>query len=960
MTTFLPGSLVRCRDREWVVLPSADPELLLLRPLGGNEGATTGIHLPLSRALKLDAVEPASFPAPDPALAGDMVSGRLLRDAARLTFRSGAGPFRSLGRISVRPRPFQIVPLLMALRLDPVRLLIADDVGIGKTIEAALIARELLDRGEARRLAVLCPPHLCEQWQRELQEKFAIDAVVIRSGTIAQLERALPPGDISVFEHYQAMVVSIDFVKSDRRRDSFLRGCPDLVIADEAHTAARAAGGALAQQRHELLRDVAADSERHLLLLTATPHSGVEDAFRSLLELLAPAFAAMQLEQPSEQERRQLARHFVQRRRADVQRWLGQEDVTPFPTREAREVTYSLARSPEYRALFDDIYAFARELVRDPVESKWRQRVRYWTALALLRCVMSSPAAAEATLRARIKRVGEGEPAAEVLDDRHLASYVLDLGENEAPQDFEPTPVVEEGEALLPQNERQRLQGFVRRAAKLRGEADPKAAVLSSEIAALLRDGFRPIVYCRYIATADYLAEELRRRLKREFSGLHLISVTGASSEEEREQRVAELAASTPRVLVATDCLSEGINLQEAFDAVLHYDLPWNPNRLEQREGRVDRYGQSAPIVRTTLLYGTDNPIDQAVLEVLLRKAVSIHKTLGISVPLPVDSESVVETVVRSLFQERVEQTTFLDELPELDVAELHGAWDRAAEREKASRSRFAQHAIKPEEVAQELYASDAILGSPQTVAAFVRAACERLGAPLQPRKANALLLPYGELPTAIRERVGPAFATRPGAAPPAELLIGFDPPLAGGAQLIGRTHPLTERLAEHLLDLALDGSEPLMVSRCGAIRSAVVPRRTTLLLLRLRLLIEASGQAAPALAEELIVAGFEGRSGNVTWLDEATARQLLDTATPAGNLSAEQRDETLRQTLDWLPAFEDELNAIAQGRAVALLEAHRRVRQATRTGRVSVRPNLPLDLLGLFAVLPVPKGVIG
>ncbi len=959
MMTYVPGSLVRCRDREWVVLPSADPDLLLLRPLGGADSEITGIHLPLSRALKIDPVEPASFPPPDPARAGDVVSGRLLRDATRLTFRSGAGPFRSLGRISVRPRPFQLVPLLMALRLDPVRLLIGDDVGIGKTIEAALIARELLDRGEARRLAVICPPHLCEQWQRELAEKFALDAVVVRSGTIAQLERALPPGDSSVFAHYQAMVVSIDFVKSDRRRDSFLRGCPDLVIADEVHTAARAGGGDVAQQRHELLRDLAADQARHLLLLTATPHSGVADAFRSLLELLDPVFGKTDLEHPSEQERRHLARHFVQRRRADVQRWLGQDDVTPFPAREAREATYSLARSPEYRKLFDDIYAFARELVRDPAETTWRQRVRYWTALALLRCVMSSPAAAEATLRARISRVSAAEAGGEPVDDRYLANYVLDLGDNETPQDFEPAPVVEEGEATMPQGERQRLQSFVRRAAKLRGEGDPKAAAVAQEVAGLLRDGFHPIIYCRYIATADYLAEELGRRLKREFSGLHVISVTGAKSEEEREQRVAELSQSPRRVLVATDCLSEGINLQAAFDAVLHYDLPWNPNRLEQREGRVDRYGQPASTVRTTLLYGIDNPIDDAVLNVLLRKAKLIQRDLGVYVPLPVDNESVVETVVRSLFQERVEQASFLDGEPGVDVAGLHREWDRAAAREKVSRSRFAQHAIKPEEVAQELYASDTVLGSPATVAAFVRAACERLGAPLQPRTGR-WLLPLAGLPVAVRERAGALVATRRGPNPPAELLVTFESPAPDGVQLLGRTHPLTERLAEHLLDLGLDGSDPLVVSRCGAIRSADVPRRTTLLLLRLRLLIETAGQAAPALAEELIVAGFAGRPGNLSWLDEAAAQRLLDSVQPGSNLATEQRDETLRQTLAWLPELEADLNAIAQARAVALLESHRRVRQATRTGRVSVRPNLPLDLLGAFVLLPVPKGVVG
>ena len=112
-----------------------------------------------------------------------------------------------------------------------------------------------------------------------------------------------------------------------------------------------------------------------------------------------------------------------------------------------------------------------------------------------------------------------------------------------------------------------------------------------------------------------------------------MISVTGASSEDEREQRVAELSASPRRLLVATDCLSEGINLQAAFDAVLHYDLPWNPNRLEQREGRVDRYGQPAASVRTVLLYGVDNPIDDAVLKVLLRKAKLIQRDLGVCAP---------------------------------------------------------------------------------------------------------------------------------------------------------------------------------------------------------------------------------------------------------------------------------------------------------------------------------------
>src|SRR5512136_2950028 len=168
--TFAVGSLVKARGREWVVLPESDDNLLVLRPLGGTEDEVTGIYRPLEK------VEPASFDLPNPAQPGDYRSCRLLRDAVRLGFRSSAGPFRSFARIAVEPRPYQLVPLLMALKLDPVRLLIADDVGIGKTIEAGLIARELLDRGEVERLAVLCPPQLAEQRQVELHDKFYIQA----------------------------------------------------------------------------------------------------------------------------------------------------------------------------------------------------------------------------------------------------------------------------------------------------------------------------------------------------------------------------------------------------------------------------------------------------------------------------------------------------------------------------------------------------------------------------------------------------------------------------------------------------------------------------------------------------------------------------------------------------------------------------------------------------------------
>src|SRR5690606_34475203 len=152
MTTFSPGSLVSARGREWIVLTGSDAETLRVRPISGSEDDQTLIHLPL----ELEPVREARFPPPLPTQRASHDAALLLRDALLLSLRRGAGPFRGFGQIAVEPRAYQLVPLLMALKLEPVRLLIADDVGIGKTIEAGLIARELLDRGDVERTTVLC------------------------------------------------------------------------------------------------------------------------------------------------------------------------------------------------------------------------------------------------------------------------------------------------------------------------------------------------------------------------------------------------------------------------------------------------------------------------------------------------------------------------------------------------------------------------------------------------------------------------------------------------------------------------------------------------------------------------------------------------------------------------------------------------------------------------------------
>lgn len=943
---YVTGSLVRARGREWVVLPQDDPEVLRLRPLGGTDTDAIGLFLPLEG----HDVQHATFALPDPTQAGDHTAGLLLRDAVRLGLRTGAGPFRSLGRIAVEPRPYQLVPLLMALKLAPIRLLIADDVGVGKTIEAGLIARELLDRGEIRRLCVLCPPHLCEQWQAELAQKFHLDAEVVRPGTVARLERGLPLGH-SLFDDYPIVVVSIDYIKSDRRRADFVRACPEFIIVDEAHMCAQGAStGGGQHQRHQLLTELARDPERHLVLSTATPHSGVEAAFRSLLTLLDPALAALPEDlsgAANEAGRRMLAARFVQRRRADVRAYL--DERTPFPDRLSTERTYTMSKP--YQNLFDRVLAYVNEMVRSTEGmTLFRRRVRWWAALALLRCVSSSPTAAIAALATRVGDLSASDNVAEL--DALGERAVLDLDTSDAADADDTVPGADASEAEAPgESERRRLRDFTRAAEALKGSKDAKLVGVVPIVTDLLADGFRPILYCRYIATAEYLADELRRRL----SGTEVVAVTGALPQDERMARVAALAAHERRVLVATDCLSEGINLQDHFDAVIHYDLSWNPTRHEQREGRVDRYGQPRPDVRTVLYYGADNKIDGAILNVLLRKAESIRKSLGVAVPLPQDSTMVLEAIFEALFMRgRASPQQLALDFGEADtrLAAVEAEWENATEREKRSRTLYAQAALKPDEVARELREAAAALGDHHDVERFVRAAAERLHVPFIPYGQNWQLA-TDALPAAAREASGLSLP---------HARIGFQLPVPDGVTYIARTHPLVEALGFHVAGTALDTGTLGVAARCGAIRTRAVATRTTLLVLRLRFHLDVvqRGDTTPLLAEECLVAAFQGAAEAPTWLSDEAPLALLK-AEPSGNVPPELRTHWLTSALEGWPALQPGIERLASERAEALLAAHRRVRDAAGLAgvRYSVRPQLPADLLGLYIFMPMANGVV-
>lgn len=919
---FLPGNLVRARGREWVVQNDSRRDWLRLRPLSGADDES----IALVPELELQAVEPATFDWPNPARAGNHAAALLLRDALRLTLRAGAGPFRSFGNIAVEPRGYQLVPLLMALRLSTVRLLIADDVGIGKTIEAGLIARELMDRGEIARLAILCPPHLVEQWQSELETRFNLQSVALTSASAPRIERDLPHG-VRLFDHHPVVVVSLDYIKSERHREQFLATAPECIIVDEAHTCA--SSGAGKQLRFELLQRLGRDAQRHLILLTATPHSGDETAFYNLLSLLDPRFAALQGRMTAADPLRQeLARHFVQRRRKDIAEWQAEtQDGRGFPRRMKTELTYQL--SGEWGAFFDAVQDYCRELA-ETIEQQEQQggaRLIWYATLALLRCVASSPAAAVKALSTRLQGT--------LPDDTLLGDERLHDGEADdlSASDLEPPAQVQDAAP--------RLQALIADAQRLSGKAgDPKLAALIRHIDLLVQDGFHPVVFCRYIATAHYVAEHL----KAAFPKATVDAVTGELTPEERRERVDDMEDAEQRILVATDCLSEGINLQHLFTAVVHYDLAWNPTRHEQREGRVDRFGQQADEVRCTMLYGQDNPVDGFVLNVILRKGEAIQKELGVLVPMPEDEARINQALVKAALMKRSDsrspapQAAFDFAEPEQLLAPLQAQWRDALEKAKANRTVFAQRRIRPDEVLPEWHKQQQALGTQADVQRFLQSACVRLGAPLEAgRKQTARFLPQ-HLPEALRLRLADE---------------GINAPLSIDFGELHRSHPLVGLLAQHLLEDALGGERPL-AARCAATLTNDVQVVTTLYLLRLRHHLSYVRRREPfqMMAEETVALAVQGRNTPQWQADDGVSR-LLE-CTPSGNLPPEAAQREIRTALDFLTAHTQQLQTLAQQRADALLADHQRVREATRdVGQYSVSPCLPVDVMGVYVLLP-------
>ncbi len=942
------GTLVHARGRDWVVLPNERDDLLRLKPLDGREEDVCGIFVPLTRE---GDIRPSQFEPPTVADLGSVRAARLLFDASRLSLRSAAGPFRCAAKLGFRPRSYQMVPLIMALRQKgPVRLLIADDVGVGKTVEAILIVKELLERREITRFAVLCPPQLCEQWQTELKDKFQIDAVIIRTGTQAALDRQVSD-DTSVFRYFPYQVISVDYIKADNRYSVFASEAPECIIVDEAHSCAKPEGAHAGQQlRHRLVREIAKRKDQSLILVTATPHSGKEGEFRSLLGLLKPQLEEGDWDGTDESTkafRAELARYFIQRKRENIAVWM--DERTPFPKRTAIDFPYKL--STPYQKLYDEVLLFSSRLMARQAGSEHEQRFRYWSALALLRGIMSSPRAGALMLnnRAGSTRADTDEgptenPHYERLEttDDELPGAVLDA-------------------IAWTAEERSAFTGFADRLLGMEGtEANVKIASCLLQSQKWHKAGYSPIVFCRYIETAKYVAERIAENLG---PGVLVECVTSEDPDEVRRGRIQamspERTGNRRRLLVATDCLSEGINLQGLFDAVLHYDLPWNPNRLEQREGRVDRFGQTRAEVQSCLLYGADNPMDQVVLKVLYRKARTIRDKIGVSIPFPEDSRVFLDTIFKAVLAEAERKRRPVEQMELFSLEEMVRSEEEldklvsvTEKKEAALRSIFAQQSIKAQEIEQDLAVTDEAVGRPETVYRFVDSSLRELFG-VQAEKVPEeleLQIPRSKFPEKLTQWLAAA-------AGKADARLAFRAPVSEGYTYWGRNHDAVETLCRTVLSESLNPArETKSVARAAVVASRAVKERTAIYVLRARHVIRDAREKKLLVAEEVLLQGVSGPARSPVPVDKIGA--LMDDPQVAADLPRETQAMHLERELSVIPDLQSSFDALAFQRAEELIGQHERYYRAVgaeaRSGRLHVvEPVIPMDILGLYVFLP-------
>jgi superfamily II DNA or RNA helicase len=617
---FSVGTTVRARGQRWQVVAAeplpqkAGPPLVRLR-LRSLEGALAGDELPLLHPI--DQVELETIPELRLDRPGRAGRFRLLHEAFLLDLAPTPDTLVAAARSRVALEPYQHVPALRSLAMARPRLLIADDVGLGKTIEAGLVLRELNTRRRARRVLIVCPASLMTQWQEELEGKFGFSFAIFDRDGIQEVKQGLEAG-ANLWAVASRVIASMDFIK--RREGPFRELAAtrwDVVIVDEAHHLAAGRDEDDVTDRHRLGRWLA-EAADGLFLLTATPHDGYDETFLSLLQLLDP-----RLVPPGETPRFEVYKpHLVRRLKRHIRLPDGREKFAP---RLPPQPVPVRLQEPELR-LHEAVLAEAGRLDQFAAAARHRpdtEAIRL-VATVLRKRAASSRAALEATLAERRKNL---EERAEEVELRR--EYLRALRRGDTIPDTARRQL--EREAHLSYLAIMRRLGTQIRRMEEEQEAlialeallvdcepvpETKMGALHAWLQGLHADApeAKVIAFSEYEDTVNAVADSLRAAGYAD----SVITLSGELTRPQRDAVIRRFGGPQTRILVATDAAGEGLNLHKHCHHLVHFDLPWNPNRLEQRNGRIDRYGQPHPPI-IAYLYASDT-YDGELLDRLIRK----------------------------------------------------------------------------------------------------------------------------------------------------------------------------------------------------------------------------------------------------------------------------------------------------------------------------------------------------
>ncbi|MCM0673881.1 DISARM system SNF2-like helicase DrmD [Micromonospora phytophila] len=643
------GNLVAVRGQRWVVSDVQEGEHSSLVSLQSVEDGRYGHHLDV-----IWEVEPGRQVLPSGSLP-DVTEGKFdspqrlaaFLDAVRWSAVTSAdvktlqSPFRS----GVAIEDYQLEPVARAVDAPRVNLLLADDVGLGKTIEAGLVAQELLLRQRARRIMIVCPAGLTLKWRDEMAEKFGLDFTIIDAERCATVRRTHGSA-ANPFEVYPLSIISLPWLRGQKAQRLLDEVLPadgptyprtfDLLILDEAHHVAPAAPKqvyAVDSQQTKLIRRLAPHFT-HRLFLSATPHNGYQASFTALLEILDNQRFARGVE-PDQSAVRDTV---VRRLKRDV------TDADGKPRFVERVATAIPVTYPESERQIHALLTEFAELRRKRLHSQRGRKATDLVTLLLKKRLFSSPAAFAHTVGVYLETLRSRKAPAVLPADDDVPEWMEDFFDDVATYADDQLAEAEDDalgrtRAMQPDataDEMALLEKMYQWAEAKEALPDAKAKELITYLSAVCKpDGRhwtneRVVVFTEYRDTQIWLAELLRQE---GLAGQGLVLLHGGTPAEEREQlRLAFQADPTKqpvRILLATDAASEGIDLQKYCHRLVNYDIPFNPNKLEQRIGRVDRYGQTtAPEIKHFVGSGFGKAVDsyEADLEFLSRVATKVAR----------------------------------------------------------------------------------------------------------------------------------------------------------------------------------------------------------------------------------------------------------------------------------------------------------------------------------------------